>query len=896
MKERKQVFLERERNTNSRKDNNYKDCVYEGPLLWAFFLFKIMKDSFIEIIGANTYNLKNVSLKIPINKISVFTGPSGSGKSSLAFHTIVVESRRRYMNSLPNDIKFFWQMPNSTDVEKIQPVLPVWSLAQSNPVIGARSSIADTIGLTEDLQKLAYFDSVALCDFDKERLIQSSCISDFVEEIKSLSGIVHVLIPRSHYLSRFGLGATSPRSLRAIDSKDLNDFCADDQYWEVLRVKSEWARERIANKLTEMEDILGNALLFNNGISHFFNYTKKMVCSKCRHEYPFIEKSLDNFSPYNARGACNKCNGHGSVLLYSIEKFIKNDQLSIEEGALHPLEGSRFGYLKKRFIRECNKNAIDTKKPYSKVRNKKIDEMIQHGFSTWPGMNSLLKELEVKRYKRSVRIYLRSMQKEEICTDCNGTRLSHFTNQFYIESDKYFYNYNELFLKNIDELVDIFSEYIKYCNAKFQYLAKRIFTKLIKAKELGLGYIRLDKKTKDLTSSEYQRSLLVKIINYEGSGCLFVLDEPSVGLSDCEQTALIECLRQLRDQDNTVILVEHNEKIIKSCDLEIKIGPGTGNNGGEIVDISKPKKYIIRNEKNNIKAKEVLTLPKLKESNLSSLKIALNEVTILNGNNMALKEKLILKSLASTVQFVNTNEYINEKEDVKHAWIKLLENKFENLLVSKSAINKKSGRSTVGTFLGFSSIVRDYYSNLPVSKTFNLSSGHFSVNSDLGKCSSCNGTGIKEIEMSFLEDVQIVCEDCNGKKLKPFISNISDGEQVVFDAFNLPMEHVLNRIRLTPKFRRTFEFVKMLNLEYLSLERSLSSLSGGERQRINLISAVQKNYKNSLMIFENISAGLSKSDLVKVMDVIDSLIGNSNTIVLLDQNKDLLSRYYSNPL
>jgi len=854
----------------------------------------------ISIKGARTHNLKNIDIEIPLQKISCIYGPSGSGKSSLAFHTILAESKRRYLNSLPNDVKFFWNMPTSADVDSIYPVLPVWGLAQSNPILGSRPNLADTMGLSEHLQRLWQDFGRENCPEHRVELVPENWNDTFLAllEKNNWNGedeVLHFFVERGAYQEKFGQESTPARSY-SFELSDTNDFNEEDLYWELFRVKTK-ALNKVVSRIKEAGFSKDHVLFCVKDKGNLDPLPRQDIlnCPKCEFQKRKVSLEPTEFSPYNAAGACSKCNGHGMNLEYDREKVVKYPYLPIEEGAISILESSHFSHFYPLLVSELKKEKISLSKAFSSLPQKKVWKILEEGSGRFPGLKACYEYLESRRYKRTVRIFSRKLKTEVLCEECLGTRINKKTHDLIIPEFPGL-NYRELWLKTPSELLVLFKESKK--KLKVEKIKKRfeaIINLLEVSKDLGLASIPLWKKAKYLSSSEYQRALLTKILSYQGSGSLFVLDEPSFDLSLMEQANLYECLIKIRDQGNTILLVEHSEYLRGCSDYHIHMGPGAGPAGGEVISVKVNRKKIL------IPPKITLKKPgKYKDNVLvksfqfdgrtfPAIKIPLYETTVFYGSSGYRKDYYCKNFLLDTLSFISTGEPIGSMNQVDQSLVSGSFD-FEKVLSFDSSLGRVSSRSTVGTSIGLSPEVRKYFSRLPVSRELGLEKGHFSPNSELGRCTSCEGRGIKEVEMSFLEDIILVCDDCGGKKLKPYLSNISDGTFTAYDAFRLPMTEIIPRLSLTPKFKKIWSLVELLNLTYLSLDRSLSSLSGGERMRIKLLSQLSGKIENSFLFFDNISSGLSTKEVEKIYDFIDSLKNLGNTIFIVDQNPALIKR------
>ncbi len=853
----------------------------------------------IEVRGARTHNLRNIDLDIPIGKITCLYGPSGSGKSSLAFHTILAESKRRYMNSLPNDVKFFWNMPTSADVDSITPVLPVWGLSQHNPILGSRPTLADSIGLAELVQRFYYDYSDLSCPEHKLSLVpvdSKEVILNYLKD-KELLGedrVFHFYLDQHLYREKFNDDSFPNRSY-SFDNEDVREFEIEDLYWEIFRLK-EKGLESILKRIDELKLPTEKVLFSVNGKKGLYNLPLEggRCCPKCDYATTYTLGGPAELSPYNAAGACITCNGHGMNLEYDRKKVAKHQHLTIPEGAISILESSHFSHHYPAFEKEAKKLKISMTKAFVELPQEKVWKLLNEGSGSFPGLYSFYSYLDSKRYKRTVRIFSRKLKTEVLCPECEGVRVGQQVHSLMLENCSKGIIFKEIWKMTVENLRKYFESFKSSKLENFNHRRKVILDLLDTASSLGLGNIVLWKKAKTLSSSEYQRALLTKILSYEGSGSLFVLDEPSFDLTLQEQRSVFHCLEKIKEQGNTILLVEHSEYLRSLSDYIIEIGPGSGPLGGELLKAksNRAKAFTLpRFSKKNIKPEAVLTIGSLEYEDLSYDPFFFKkaDTTVIWGNSSSVKDFYFQKILTNTFHYSCYEEPFDDLDCVK---IKSVEGKidFEGFYSFNSSVAKANSRSTVGTTVGLSAELRKHYANLSVSKEFGLEKGHFSSNSELGRCSTCEGKGVKEIEMSFLEDITLVCDDCQGMQLKPFLANISDGQFTAYEALNKPMSEVIPHLKLTPKFQKLWSLMELLNLGYLSLARPVSTLSGGERLRVKLLSQLTGNIENALLLFDNISSGLSTAEVVKLFDFIDSLKFQNNTVLIVDQNPAVIKR------
>lgn len=845
---------------------------------------------YIKIRGARANNLKNVDIDIPLRKLICFAGPSGSGKTSIAFHTLLTESKRRFINSFPNSMKFFAERPAAVDVDSIFPVLPVFGLPQINPVVGSRSVVSDIMRLTDSLQNLYFSSSIELCPTHECELVVRAVGAQLKEQISKpvTGGIYHILLSPNELQRVFGEDYLPPRSY-SVSKRTLHEFDAQDELWEVMRFKLE-NMDSLEKKWKELrlnQFPLGYTL-WESGLKkpQLLSFHFKKVCPQCDFESkPAVTVSA--FSPYSALGACPSCNGYGANLIYDPKKIIDRD-MTIEEGGLRLLNYSPFQDAYEELLKILKKQKISTNIPLKRM-NKDFFKLLEDGQGNYPGYSSLKKYLDSKKYRPSVRIYIRNLQKEEPCLVCEQTRLNKNIHHYKLKINQSLWSLNQIMGMTVEELYKIFNEGKKTVKSHEANLINDICEKLNLAREMGLNHLSLLRRAKTLSAGEYQRLLLIKYLSFKGTDSLFVLDEPSIGLAENELQKLLSGLRQIIDQGNTVILIDHSEFLQKNSDHLIVMGPGAGKNGGELLFDGKPHAYfkekipVVWSKKNKFnKSTPFIEVDQAQifHREFGELKIPLKEISWVTGNSGTGKTAYLIKVIANSLYNRIHSKYLDEE----NFSVQTLKTpiKFDDVIVVSSDLNRFTSRSTVGTITEFSSTIRKHFLKLPVAKSMKLKEGHLSSNSELGMCLKCGGKGFLTIEMQYLEDIILECEDCKGKKIRPLYANISDGEMTVAEAYNLPLNQVLERIQLTPKFRRIWEYLKILNLDYLSLDRTLNSLSGGEKQRVYLLSKLIKNIENSLLIFENISFGLSEKELSLLGTFLQDLLHFNNTIVVID--------------
>lgn len=855
----------------------------------------------IKLRGVRTHNLKNLNLDIEMNKITCIFGPSGSGKTSLAFHTLLTESKRRYINSLPTDMKFFWEIPHTVEVDSLYPVLPAWGLPQHNPVVDSRPVVLDVLGGHDKLQKIFFYFGNYYCPTHHVPFQSKRNTKALYEKLKKLKlknvddEIIHFFVTKAEYENRVRTGIKPLRALNSIEDGVI-EFEDQANFYEVFRLKARdfFQEDNLNKKLFESEfPIDQNYLIYfqknQKGVS--FEAKLHYQCSHCDEVDDGKGDVADALSPLNALGACPDCQGHGMKLVYDRNKLVKAPTKSLREGAVNVLSFSHFNHLIPAMLKEAKKQGFDIDLPFEKLP-KSIWDFLYKGSGAYEGLDELLAYLDSKKYKKTIRIYARGLQTEETCLTCSGARVSKRVGDLTIMIGGESIRFRDFLLSKIQvakstlEVIHIWAKdqpnfsKVRSALEDLKYLYEVAW-------DLGLGHLQNVRKVRSLSSSEYQRILLSKFLSYRGSQSLFVLDEPSLGLSLKTQKTLTNYLFELRDQGNTIVMVEHSEYLQSIADTVIEMGPKAGAFGGEIVYQGpfKKKNYPdFSYKKADVIKKDFLTIhgPVIRELKKEKIEILKNAVNWVNGESGVGKTSFIVELLANEMhrRIHGTKLYYSPYEFKKLEG----EKSFKDVIVINGSVDKVSSRSTVGTYTELVGFLKKHFTSLEVSKNMNLKDGHFSSNSELGMCLECMGRGVKIVEMHFMEDVEFVCDECQGKKLKPFYANISDGNISVHEAYTLPISETMKYVRLTPKGKRIFDYLVTLKLDYLSLDRPLTSLSGGERQRLYLLSLLDTKIENTLIIFENLSSGLSPHELGPLSMLLHQLCGSHNTVVVIDQN------------
>lgn len=832
-----------------------------------------MAENMIKIRGARVHNLKSVDVDIPMKKISCFTGPSGSGKSSLAFHTLYAESKRRYLNSFPNYLKFFSDRPPAVDVDEISPVLPCFALHQINPIIGARSMVMDVMGLTSAFQNIFYRYGERICPFHKEKLIESTLESQLELLIKKTEGKrFYLFVERESYLKLY---PSSEFPSYSFGEKERRYFSQEDFFWEIGRFSQKSSKGVLEQIHLFLEREIKDFYLLVDKASELneVTFSHSYQCPQCDISFSKAKK-LSYFSSYNALGACSKCDGYGANLEYDFHKIV-DENLSLKEKGILLFRHKRLHRRQTQILEMAREMGFSTTEPIKKL-SQDFFELLENGKGKFPGLKKIRKDLEKHRYKPFIRILIRSIQKEVVCSSCEGTRIGDQSQYFGVKlKDNSFYQLRELLKLDLKNLAT--------------YFEKGEVGELISlACSLGLGHLSLSRKSRTLSSGEYQRLLMLKYLSFKGTSSLFVFDEPSLGLSECEQSWLFKGFQKLKEQGNTVVIVDHSTYLASRSDQVFRMGPGAGERGGELLKgRAKEKRNLVKLPKikkiKNLGEKYFgVEKPSVYGRDFSSIHLPYGKLSLVRGPSGSGKTASIIHCLANQIQKNINEEFLTKVPSSCEKLI--LPEVFKGIVIVDANLNRYTSRSTVGSMTGFAGVVRKHFSQTAQAKSMGLQMGHFSSNSALGQCPTCEGKGFLTVEMQFLEDVTMVCEDCSGHKIEPRYAEVSDGKMEVWEAFKSPLSEVISNFRLTPKFKNLWSYMKLLNLDYLSLDRTVMSLSGGERQRLYLLSQMAKKLENQLIIFENLSFGLSEREMEGIGLLLLDLVKLKNTLILIDQN------------
>ena len=884
----------------------------------------------IIIKGAKEHNLKNISLEIPKNKLVVITGVSGSGKSTLAFDTIYSEGQRKYVESLSAYARQFLQMMDKPDVESIDGLSPAISIEQKTTQKNPRSTVGTVTEIYDYLRVL--FARIGIPYSPATGLpIKSQSVSEITDNIlnNNLGKKIYILSP----IVRDRKGEYK-KEIEEIKRKGYQRLRIDKTIYEIdeapnLKKNFKHNIEVLIDRLNVKENIkqrlsesIETALTLSDGLIYVQNlendkieiYSSKFACPVSGFTIEEIEPRLFSFNA--PQGACEECDGLGVEKYFDERKIIPDETRSVNQGAIKPWETKVFGRQRRFFIETINKilknykisiNTTWEKIPL-KIKNIILDGDKKNEIKNLDNFEGIINYID-RKYNETERWWvqyeLEKYLSERDCEICEGFRLNKKPLSIKIDNA----HIGEVTKKSIKECLDWFENLSKKLNKNQLTIAntiiKEIYERLNFLNKVGLDYISLSRASKTLSGGESQRIRLASQIGSGLTGVLYVLDEPSIGLHQKDNRQLIETLFRLRDLGNTVIVVEHDEEAIKNADHIIDIGVGAGIHGGEIIaqgsieNITKNKKSLtgqyINKEKNIILPKirrktdknKILKIHKANLNNLKDLSVnfPLSNFICVTGVSGSGKSSLVIDTL-----YQRLDEYFNKSlnKEEKNFNISGVKNIDKIIDIDQSPIGR-TPRSNPATYTGCFTPIREWYTTLNESQIRGYKPGRFSFNVKGGRCESCEGDGVKKIEMHFLADVYVECDVCKGSRYNRETLEVKYKEKSISDVLNMTVEEGYKFFYKIPSIKQKLETLMNVGLDYIKIGQSATTLSGGEAQRIKLSKELSKRSTGkTLYILDEPTTGLHFEDVNKLLKILHKLVDEGNTVIVIEHNLDVI--------
>ncbi len=869
----------------------------------------------IIIKGAQVHNLKNVDVAIPRNKLVVITGLSGSGKSSLAFDTLYAEGQRRYVESLSSYARQFLGRLDKPKVEYIKGIAPAIAIEQKVNTTNARSTVGTSTEIY-DYIKLLYARVGRTFSPVSGQEVKKNTVTDVVSEVKNLEIDSKWLLLAPIHLEK---GRKLEDKLNVLLQQGFARIWVDGEMVRLDDLPKNLGKkeiflivDRIVVKDEEefynrLADAVQTAFFEGKGICYLqelnsdkrFSYSNNFELDGIS----FLEPNVHLFSFNNPYGACPVCEGYGNIIGIDSELVIPNTSLSIYENAIFPWRGESMSWYRDELVKNAYKFDFPIHKPFFELTEAQ-KELVWTGNQYFQGLNDFFKELEEKNYKIQNRVMLSRYRGKTKCNTCKGKRLR-------IEA-----SYVKINGKTVSDLVDLpirhLVDFFKNIdlNEYEKQIAKRLLieinNRLSFLTEVGLDYLTLNRNSATLSGGESQRINLATSLGSSLVGSMYILDEPSIGLHPKDTERLIKVLLSLRDLGNTVIVVEHDEDIMKAADMIIDIGPEAGTHGGNLVaqgnydeilqsdsltslylngklEIAVPKRR--RPFKNQIEIRGA------RENNLQNIDVSfpLDVLTVITGVSGSGKSTLVKKILFPAMQkkLDNAGEKAGQFTEMTGSFshIKHIE------YVDQNPIGRSS-RSNPVTYIKAYDDIRDLYAKEKLSKVRGYQAKHFSFNVDGGRCESCKGEGTINVEMVFMADVQLHCETCNGKRFKKEVLEVAFEGKNINDILTMTIDDAIAffTTHKQTKITQKLQPLQDVGLGYVQLGQSSSTLSGGEAQRIKLASFLVKGATKdkALFVFDEPTTGLHFHDIKKLLASFDALIEKGHSIIVIEHNLDLI--------
>ena len=902
---------------------------------------KNTSDSFIEVIGAREHNLKNIDISLPKNKLVVFTGVSGSGKSSLAFDTIYNEGQRRYMESFSAYARQFVGDMERPDVDKITGLSPVISIEQKTTNKNPRSSVGTITEIYDFLRLLfarasdaySFNTGKKMVKFSEEEIVQSIFEKFNNKKISLLAPLVRGR--KGHYRELFEDIRKKGFLKVRVDGEvmDLTPKMQVDRY-KIHDIEVVVDRLQVSDdmKLRLSQSVqktlqLGKELLFLlvNDQNSVTQYSKQLMCLDTGVSYE--EPSPNAFSFNSPYGACPVCKGLGNVYQINMESIIPDDTKTVNEGGIVPIGEARDVTSFKQVQQLARKYKFSLDKPIQTLPEKALNLLLygiediqdeadlndaanfsEKTSSFYPdeyegAINMIKRWFSSANTSEAVRDWAGKFMILKTCETCEGTRLKKESLWFKVDNK----NIAELSEMDLDVLSEWFADVEKRLSKKQNEIAKDVLKEIRERLQfllnVGLTYLTLSRPSKSLSGGEYQRIRLATQIGSQLQGITYVLDEPSIGLHQRDNQRLINALCNLRDIGNSVLVVEHDKDIMLAADYLVDIGPKAGIHGGRIVAEGTPQDVINSNSDTaqylNGKKKIAVPVERRKGNgntivvngacgnNLKNISVSfpLGKLIFVTGVSGSGKSTLINETL---YPILNQYCYNSKTAPLKYKSVKGLEHIDKVIEIDQSPIGR-TPRSNPATYCGFFTDIRTLFASVPEAKIRGYQAGRFSFNVKSGRCETCEGGGMRVIEMNFLPDVMVHCEKCNGKRYNRETLEIRYKGKSISDVLNMTVEEAVEFFSAVPYIYRKVKVLQDVGLGYITLGQSAVTLSGGEAQRVKLATELGKrDTGKTFYILDEPSTGLHFQDIGLLLDVLQKLVDRGNTVLVIEHNLDMI--------
>ena len=890
----------------------------------------------IEVIGAKVHNLKNINVNIPRNSLTVITGLSGSGKSSLAFDTIYAEGQRRYIETFSAYVRNFLGGIERPNVDKITGLSPVISIEQKTTNKNPRSTVG-TVTEIYDFLRLLYARAGTAYSYETGEMMVKYTEDQIVNLItdKYNGKRIYILAPvvrsrKGHYKELFEQIRKKGYLYARVDG-EIIDVTTTEKIDRYKNHNIEIVIDKLIvnQKDTErLQKSIATAMVAGGGMTMILehesgivrNYSKRLMCPTTGLSYN--DPAPNNFSFNSPQGACPCCKGLGTVCLIDKDKIIPNDNLSIYDGALAPLGKYRNTMIFWQLAALLEKHELDLKTPVNQIPEEVIHEII-HGseerikikasviktendfFTQYEGLAKYIRQLTEADSSSSSLKWAESFDTEVICPECQGKRLNREALSFKIAD----MNIHDLSVMDLNDLHTWINGVNDKLNSKQQKIAaeiiKEISNRLQFLLNVGLEYLSLNRTSMSLSGGESQRIRLATQIGSKLVNVLYILDEPSIGLHQRDNVKLIESLKDLRDEGNTVVVVEHDKDMMLNSDYIVDMGPKAGRAGGEVIFQGKPNDLLKTNSLtasylNGIRKIEIpqerrqgngetLKIYGAKGNNLKNVNISipLGTLVCVTGVSGSGKSTLINETLQP---ILSQHFYRSNKAPLEYERVEGLEHIDKVVNVDQSPLGR-TPRSNPATYTGVFSDIRSLFVEMPEAKMRGYKPGRFSFNVSGGRCEACGGNGYKNIAMNFLPDVLVPCEKCRGKRYNRETLEVRFKGKSIADVLDMTINQAVEFFENQPNILNKIKTIQDVGLGYIKLGQPSTTLSGGESQRVKLSAELSKrDTGRTIYILDEPTTGLHFEDIRILMDVLNKLVKKGNTVIIIEHNLDVIKQ------
>ena len=892
-------------------------------------------EDFINVWGARVHNLKDIDVQIPRDSLTVITGLSGSGKSSLAFDTIYAEGQRRYIETFSAYARNFLGGMERPDVDKITGLSPVISIEQKTTNRNPRSTVGTTTEIYDFLRLLfaragkaySFATGEEMVKYTEERVVEMIHRDYSGKKILVLAPVVRSR--KGHYRELFDSLRRKGYLYVRVDGglKEITEGMKLDRYKnhdievviDKMKVKDDQDDNRLKKSVaTAMKAGDGLIMILDNYTNEAQFFSKRLMCPTTGMAYS--DPAPNNFSFNSPQGACPKCKGLGVVNEIDMDKVIPKKDISIYNGAITPLGKYKNQMIFWQIDAVLKQYGFDLKTPVEELSDEALNEVMYGSigsvkiskdlvgtssdfFSTYDGVVKYLRNVMENDDSASAQKWSVQFTAVKTCSECNGNRLNREALSYRIWNK----NIAELANMDISELRTWIDNAMEHLDTQQKAIAneivKEIKTRLDFLLEVGLDYLSLNRQSASLSGGESQRIRLATQIGSQLVNVLYILDEPSIGLHQRDNERLIKSLKELRDIGNTVIVVEHDKDMMLAADYVVDIGPKAGRKGGEVVFQGTPqdmlKQHTITsmylNGEMNIEIPKQrrkgngknLILHGAKGNNLKNIDVEfpLGKLIVVTGVSGSGKSTLINETLQP---ILSKHFYRSLKEPLEYDSIEGIENIDKIVDVDQSPLGR-TPRSNPATYTGVFSDIRSLFVNLPEAKIRGYKPGRFSFNVKGGRCEACNGNGYKTIEMNFLPDVMVPCEVCHGKRYNRETLEVRYKGKSIADVLEMTVNQAVEFFENVPDILRKIKTIQDVGLGYIKLGQPSTTLSGGESQRVKLATELsKKDTGRTLYILDEPTTGLHFEDIRILMDVLQKLVDRGNTVIVIEHNLDVI--------